>query len=179
MAFDAIPFAIDREASLYRRPDVLTKTDTKLVPLDVVAAFEVKGDSEWVRIKGKPAGEKWFKEGWVKWNNVIAGEKNIALAVYSKLIEAEINEENKSEQLASVLDNTELQNEILFPAFQKKFGIYNADEHFDENSPIGDFLKLLPEKSLPYTAGLNDNEGCEELSIQHKTDILGLSKENA
>ena len=179
LAFNTIPMAIETEATIYKRPDVLTKTDLKFSSLDIIAASQMDGEFEWVKVKGKPSGEKWFKEGWIKWHNAVQGKENIALAVFAKSIQAETDKNSKSEQLASVLNNEDLQDETLFTAFQKKFGVYGDEEQGVDESPIGEFLNLFPTVELPYTAEYPDLDDCTAISMEFKTQVLGLSEEDA
>lgn len=179
LTFDAIPMAIESATTIYSRPDVLTKTDVKFSSLDIVAGYQITGDNEWVKVKGKPTGEKWFKEGWIKMHDVAKGKGNIALAAFAKTIDEE-TDNNRSEQLSAVLGNPDLQKAKLFTAFQKKFGIYGSEEEsLAGDSPIRDFLSLFPDAVTPYMAEYPDPEKCVEISMTFKTEVLGLSEEDA
>jgi len=84
----AVPLVILADAAVYRRPDELTKTADTFYKMDVVGYSEMGGDFQWLKVKGKPKGEKWFKEGWIKSENVTQNPADIAVAsLVSKALE--------------------------------------------------------------------------------------------
>ena len=92
-----------REAQIFKRPDLLTKTDKSFKVMDVLVLMETK--DEWVEVKGKSQGEKWFWSGWVKRTDLSDDEVDIAVAVYGqKALEIE-DEEKRSEAIKEILEN--------------------------------------------------------------------------
>ena len=76
----AVPMIILSEAAIYRRPDALTKTPDSFLTMDVVGYSEMGEDYQWFKVKGRPTGEKWFKEGWIKADQSTQNPIDIAVA---------------------------------------------------------------------------------------------------
>lgn len=92
-----------REAQIFKRPDLLTKSDKSFSAMDVLVLMETK--DEWVEVKGKSQGETWFWSGWVKRTDLSDNEVDIAVAVYAqKAMEIE-DEEKRSEAIQEILEN--------------------------------------------------------------------------
>ncbi|MEL6561115.1 MAG: hypothetical protein AAFQ94_23180, partial [Bacteroidota bacterium] len=59
-------------------------------------------------------------------------------------------------------------------------GVYGSEEEgMDGDSPISDFLNLFPDAVTPYMAEYPDTDNCAEISMTFKTEVLGLSEEDA
>lgn len=94
------------DASLYSRPDLLTKTDKSFSAMDIVASIETQ--DEWMNIRGKRADGSWLDEGWVKAENVSFNAADIATAKFaSKALNLEDKEE-KIKAIQEIVQNQDL-----------------------------------------------------------------------
>ncbi|WKV13366.1 hypothetical protein [Marivirga harenae] len=92
-----------KDVQVYKRPDLLTKTDNSFKPMDVMALIDTR--DEWVEVKGKSQGETWFWSGWVKRTDLSDNEVDIAVAVYAqKAFEIE-DEEKRSNAIQEIIEN--------------------------------------------------------------------------
>ncbi|MEM9328723.1 MAG: SH3 domain-containing protein, partial [Bacteroidota bacterium] len=74
------PAAILREQTpVYRRPDILTKSDKDFGKFDVIG---VKGEGAFVEFKGMRSDDTWFTSGWIKSENIKINPVDVATAVY-------------------------------------------------------------------------------------------------
>lgn len=97
--------------SIYKRPDILTKTDKEFFTMDIVAIVKEKGD--WLQVKGKRTGGSWFEEGWIKKTNSTTEEINVAVAVfYNKALRIKDTNKQKSE-LQSIVNNADFSTAIF------------------------------------------------------------------
>ncbi len=78
---------------LYKRPDILTKSDKILGKFDVIG---VKGEGAFVEFKGMSAEDTWFTSGWIKSENINTNPVDVASAVY---IRKALSLEDEDEQL--------------------------------------------------------------------------------
>lgn len=93
-----------REVQIFKRPDLLTKTEKSFSPMDVLVLMDTK--DEWVEVKGKKQGDKWFSSGWVKRTELTDDEVDIAVAVYGQKALAIENEDKRAEAIEEILENT-------------------------------------------------------------------------
>ena len=121
--------AILEDATIYKRPDLLTKTSNKFEPMDVVAILEEK--EGFFRVKGKKG--TWFKEGWIKMDNVTDEQVDVVFAVfYSK---AQImSDEKKEKELKSLVDNSDLAGSVFMSTLQEK--MIEMEEPMPEEMPM-------------------------------------------
>ncbi|MCP4459964.1 MAG: hypothetical protein GY816_18365 [Cytophagales bacterium] len=109
----AVPMAILRDASIYRRPDNLTKTSDAFYAMDIVGYSEMEGEYEWFKVKGRPEGSKWFKEGWIKSDNSTQNPIDIAVASLVKKAMEEKDEIKRFEMLEAIQSNQDFSSSQL------------------------------------------------------------------
>ncbi|WP_375579863.1 SH3 domain-containing protein [Marivirga tractuosa] len=115
-----------RKAQIFKRPDLLTKTDKSFSSMDVLALMDTK--DEWVEVKGKSQGEKWFWSGWVKRTDLSDNEVDIAVAVYAqKAMEIE-DEEKRSEAIQEILENESFTSSQFMVELKDELNAINSDE---------------------------------------------------
>lgn len=105
ITIDAELATITENTTLYKRPDLLTGTDKKFSPMDVVAVTEKKDD--WLEIKGKRKKDSWFITGWIPSSSVSWRPADVTDAILiSRAMEIDdANERIKS--LKNVLSNNQ------------------------------------------------------------------------
>ncbi|MBK6263988.1 hypothetical protein JKA74_02980 [Marivirga sp. S37H4] len=91
------------DAQIFKRPDLLTKTDKSFKSMDVLALIDTRDD--WVEVTGKKQGDKWFSSGWIKRTDLSDNEVDIAVAVYSQKALAIEDEEERSKAIQEILEN--------------------------------------------------------------------------
>jgi len=109
----AVPAAILKDAPIYRRPDELTKTSDTFYVMDVVGYSETANGYDWMKVKGRPAGSKWFKEGWIKRDNATQEFLNIAVASLVKKALEEKDSDKRIEMLEAIRTNSDFRNSEL------------------------------------------------------------------
>ncbi|MEQ9217865.1 MAG: SH3 domain-containing protein [Cyclobacteriaceae bacterium] len=111
VAPEAEPAAFIEETNIYKRPDLLTKTDDKFFKMDIVAVIQVQ--DTWAEVKGRPTGEKWFKSGWVKADNISYNQIEIAMAKFAQPILSEPFDEETPAKIAEILSNQDLSSSVF------------------------------------------------------------------
>lgn len=90
-------------ATLYKRPDLLTATKEQFYPMDMLAVLESNGD--WLKVTGIPRGDTWFSEGWIKDASLYRNEETTRTAVYVKKAQAAKETSKMMEYLSQALAN--------------------------------------------------------------------------
>ena len=109
----AIPFAIKYDAIIHSRPDELTRTDKVFKRMDLVAVSETEEGYEWVKVRGRSPGDKWFKEGWIKTSNGTQNELDVAVAALVNRALSEEDVEKRHALLREIYNNPEFENSYL------------------------------------------------------------------
>lgn len=112
------PAVMVREAEIYSRPDLLTKTDRSYAKMDVVAVTQSQGD--WVEVKGKRKEGSWVESGWIKPINISYETADIAVAVFTSQALAKDKDEDKIAALKDIIQNADLSTSELIPAVIEK-----------------------------------------------------------
>lgn len=111
MALDSKPAALNQNAEVYSRPDLLTKTNKAFSKMDIVAVLKSEGD--FIEITGKRKDGKWIETGWIKSSNVTYSDIDIAVAKFGgKALRIE-DEAKKREAVKEILDNSDFSNSIF------------------------------------------------------------------
>lgn len=133
-----------REAQIFKRPDLLTKTDISFNAMDVLVLMETK--DEWVEVKGKSQGEKWFWSGWVKRTDLSDNEVDIAVAVYAqKAMEIE-DEEKRIEAIQEILENESFTSSQFMVDLKNELNeLNNEDEMMAEPTEEMDSVEMEKE----------------------------------
>ncbi len=113
VAVDATPGAMLKEATIYKRPDMMTSTEKSFNQMDFVAISNSSGDG-WAEVIGKRLGDAWFSSGWVKSENLTTQPTDVAFSVfYTKAMEIE-DEAERHAEIAELLQNTDLSSSTFY-----------------------------------------------------------------
>lgn len=112
IAEDGRPAVISTITPLYKRPDLLTKSDKEFKRMDFVAILESSDD--WIKIKGVPSGSTWFAEGWIKNDKVTTTEVDVSFAVLANRAMSIENEEEKKAEMKDLLNNADFNSSIFY-----------------------------------------------------------------
>jgi hypothetical protein len=104
---NAIVGATKEQAIIYKRPDVLTMTPDKFMPLDIVALGEEKDD--WIQA----VGEQRKKNGWIKKEFVTVTKEDVALAALAIKKFAEKDGKSLPEKIQDLLANSPYPNSFF------------------------------------------------------------------
>lgn len=123
---DGTAVAAVKDAKIYKRPDLLTKTEKSFKSMDVLALINTK--DEWVEVKGKSQDEKWFWSGWVKRTDLSDDEVDVAVAVYvQKAMEIE-DEEERVDAIQEILENESFTSSQFMTDLKNELNELNSDE---------------------------------------------------
>ncbi len=111
MAINAKSYAVKNDTKLYKRPDILSGGKDQFQQLQFVVSLEEKDG--WAKIKGKKGADSWFKEGWVKLENLTSSEADITVAILTEIALAKETPEKKLEALNEIIGNSELSSSIF------------------------------------------------------------------
>lgn len=76
----ARPAAIAEDATVYKRPDLITQTTKVFSPLDIIAVTKKQG--EFIEVYGKTKDGKKVKGGWIKSSAISFEDVDVAVAIY-------------------------------------------------------------------------------------------------
>ncbi len=108
------PAVLIKDAEIYSRPDLLTKTDKAYSKMDVVAVMQSQG--EWIEVKGKRKEGSWVETGWIKPINISYESVDIAVAVFTNQALAKKETEDQITGLEDIVKNSDLSTSELIPA---------------------------------------------------------------
>ncbi|CAM1342919.1 SH3 domain-containing protein [Tenacibaculum amylolyticum] len=126
-----------KDANVYKRPDLLTKTDTKYSPMDIIAVVGTQDD--WAHVKGKRGEGKYIEEVWVKAANISEKSVDIATAKFAGLA---MNKETMTERiqaLQEIVDNADFADSSFMDMIKDKIRDYQSKNQVTEDR--GDALK--------------------------------------
>ncbi len=110
---------------IYKRPDLLTKTENTFSEMDIVA---IKGVQEgWVEVTGKRKEGKWIETGWVKKESLSSNNVDIATAKFSRIALEETDTEKRKQALASIVENPDFAGSAFIPRLQGELEGLTAD----------------------------------------------------
>ncbi len=104
-------YVVKNNTKVYKRPDLLTVTEDEFSRMDFVVVLE--SQSDWYKIKGKPAGETWFKEGWVQPTQLSDLEEDLNVSIMTKRA-LSIKDKNKREEALNGIIANEAFTESVF-----------------------------------------------------------------
>lgn len=116
--------AVVQEANVYKRPDLLTKTDKKYSPMDIIAVMSTQDD--WVQVKGKRAEGKYVEEAWIKANNITENSIDIATAKYASLALTKETMTDRITALQEIVDNADFSSSSFMGLLKEKIKEYQA-----------------------------------------------------
>lgn len=117
------------EAVVYKRPDLITKTDNKYSPMDIVAIMTVQDD--WIKVKGKRAEGKYIEESWIKSSNTSSSSVDIATAKFAGLAIEKPSMTEKIKALQELVNNNDFSTSTFIPLLEEKIKLYQ-----EKNVPI-------------------------------------------
>lgn len=106
------------EAVVYKRPDLLTKTNKKYSPMDIIAVMNTQGD--WIRVKGKRKQGKYVEESWIKSNNISNNPVDIATAKYFSTALLKNDNTKKIKELQEITNNSDLSESKFIPLIKEQ-----------------------------------------------------------
>lgn len=111
---------------IYKRPDLLTKTNNKFSAMDIVAIKSTQGD--WFEVIGKRSEGKWIDSGWVKSGNTSQEALDVAVAKFGRIALEEADDAKQVESLKEILDNADFSSSVFMPVIQAKYDELTAPE---------------------------------------------------
>lgn len=106
------------ESYTHKRPDLLTKQDSKFMEMDIIAVVSSKDD--WVKVKGKRAEGKYIEEAWVK-NAKISNEPvDVAVAKFGNIAFSKEDMADRVQALREIVDNPDLSSSSFIPFLKDK-----------------------------------------------------------
>lgn len=118
--------AVVSKAQLFKRPDLLTKTDKSFTSMDVLALMDTNDD--WVEVKGKSQGEKWFWSGWIKRIDLTDDEVDVAVAVYGQKALQIKDEGKRIEAIQDIVENESFTSSMFIEGLQIELNKLNTVE---------------------------------------------------
>jgi uncharacterized protein YgiM (DUF1202 family) len=130
------------ESVIYKRPDLLTKSDKTFSAMDIVAIKSTQ--DEWVEVTGQRSGGTWLESGWVKGAVLSSKEVDIAVAKFaSGALKLKSDEEILS-GLQEILDNSDLSGNSFESVLKDKIADLNPNT-VDE---MPSTLDSIPDNSI-------------------------------
>lgn len=106
------------DATVYKRPDLLTKTDKKYSPMDIIAIVTTQGD--WIQVKGKRAEGKYIEENWIKSSNISSSPVDIATAKFATSAMSKETMTERIKALKEIISNSDLSSSGFTPILKEK-----------------------------------------------------------
>lgn len=116
--------AMTKTANVYKRPDLLTKTDTKYSPMDIIAVIGTQDD--WAHVKGKRAEGKYIEEVWVKSNNISNKSVDIATAKFASLAMGKGDMTERIKALEEIVSNSDFSDSSFMDIIKDKIRDYQS-----------------------------------------------------
>ncbi|TYP97508.1 SH3 domain-containing protein [Tenacibaculum adriaticum] len=110
------------EVSIYKRPDLLTKTENKYSPMDIIAVISTQ--DEWINVKGKRADGKYIEEGWIKSSNISENPVDIATAKFAITALSKESMTDRIEALQEIVNNSDLATSSFIGVLNEKIKDY-------------------------------------------------------
>jgi len=97
--------AVKKSASIYRRPDPLTVTESKFEMMAMVAIKQTKDN--WMEVIGEKRSEKGWnnRSGWISVNDVVIDQSEVTIAILATKALREKDDAVKQEKLMAILKN--------------------------------------------------------------------------
>lgn len=117
------------ESSVYKRPDLLTKTEDVFKKFGIVAIANSEGD--WLEVVGERADGKWIQKGWVKGANLSKDAIDVAVAKFAGQALDKESDEEKTEALKEILENSDLLNSQFIDDINRILNEMSSAEEMD------------------------------------------------
>ncbi|MBE7652247.1 SH3 domain-containing protein [Tenacibaculum finnmarkense] len=126
-----------KEANVYKRPDLLTKTNKKYSAMDIIAVLKTQDD--WMHVKGKRAEGQYIEEGWIKSGNLSEASVDVAVAKFAGLAIASGSMTDKIKALEKITNNADFSSSSLIAVLQGKIEDYKAkNQKIDNNIEVSE-----------------------------------------
>lgn len=132
IAVGATGAAFTKEATIYKRPDLMTSTSKTFATMDFVA-IKTTSTSGWVEVVGKRVGDSWFTTGWVKKESLTERDVDVAFSIFYHKAMDNKDLEKQTKELRALLLRDELSNSIFYAAVDNSVN-GNVDEEPDLES---------------------------------------------
>ena len=116
--------ALLQDASVYKRPDLLTKTDKVYSAMDIIAVLETQDD--WIHVKGKRAKGEYIEEGWIKSANITTSQVDIAVAKFASMAIGKGDMTQKITALKEIVGNNDLSSSAFINTLKEKITDYES-----------------------------------------------------
>lgn len=113
-----------KNASVYKRPDLLTKTENEFSPMDIIAV--IGNQDDWIQVKGKRATGKYIEEVWVKSNNISDKSVDIATAKYASIAMTKPTMTERIKALQEIVENSDFSESIFINLINEKIKDYES-----------------------------------------------------
>jgi hypothetical protein len=111
LGIKAKPYAVKNTTKLYKRPDILAPGKDQFEQMQFLVVTEEQDG--WAKVKGKRFADSWFKEGWLKLENLTNAEADINTSILAERALAKETKEKKIEALGEIIDNPDLSSSIF------------------------------------------------------------------
>ncbi|WP_272150204.1 SH3 domain-containing protein [Tenacibaculum aiptasiae] len=124
LAVDGKVATLLKEATVYKRPDLLTKTDKKYSTMDIIAVLKTQDD--WMLVKGKRAAGEYIEEGWIKAGNLSESSVDIAVAKFANVAMSNGAMTDRIKALEEIVNNTDFSSSSFIEKIQEKIEDYKS-----------------------------------------------------
>lgn len=133
--------AIVQDATIYSRPDLLTKTDKSFSQFDIVALKSEQNN--FVEVVGKRKDGKWIETGWIKPSNTSSEDIDVAVAKYASKALANEDEDQKIRAITEIIENPDFSGSAFIPGLRVMISgdeesDYESDEEVVEDSTMSE-----------------------------------------
>ncbi len=119
IAEDAYPVAVLKECDIYKRPDILTKSDKSFKQFDIIAVKNV--DDKFAEVVGQRREGKWIDKGYLIGDNLTDDDIDLAVAKFAGQALLEESDSVKREKLDEILTNEMFQNSKFYVAVEELY----------------------------------------------------------
>lgn len=126
VAVDARPAALIENIPIYKRPDIMTKSDKEFSQMDIVAVLSEQDD--WLEVKGKRREVTWYDKGWIKSDNVTYDRDDIGVAVFALRAFDKKDEAERQKELEQILENPDFEQSIFINEIYNLLNIASMDK---------------------------------------------------
>ncbi|REH45048.1 SH3 domain-containing protein [Tenacibaculum gallaicum] len=137
--------AMLEKATVYKRPDLLTKTEKKYSKMDIIAVTETQGD--WIKVKGKRSEGKYIEEGWIKTSNITNDQIDIATAKFAGIASSQPTMTERIKALKDVINNSDLSSSKFIPIIEDKIKDYESKNQPLDTQEAKEATEEVAEKS--------------------------------
>jgi hypothetical protein len=158
IAIDVFPAAFVNNSTLHKRPDMSAVTEKEFVRMDFVSAKRVNDD--WMEVRGKRAGDKWFTEGYVKTSSLTLTPVEVQFAALNQRANEETKPLLKQALLRQLADASTFQSS----QFYTSMFVSESDESIENVVPFAGTVRpeVITEGLLgwyPFTGNALDSSG--------------------